>query len=68
MNIGFRKGVRLLGRGLRKGDAGAATVGAVLVAMAIVRWTSTPERELIRTEKVKRGRTLRIEVSGPQMR
>jgi hypothetical protein len=66
VKAGFLEGAHRLARGVRTQNVGMATVGAAMVAIAIIRSTARPKRELVAVKKVKPGRAIRVEVEPAQ--
>ncbi len=66
MKAGLLEGARRLARGVRMQDVGMATVGAAMIAIAVIRSTAGSKRELVAVKKVKPGRALRVVVEPAQ--
>lgn len=66
MAITMIAGARTLASGLRRGNPVVAALGAAILALAWVRRTGDPRRELVHTAKLGRGKALEIRVTRPR--
>ena len=62
MDSGFVRGVRLMSRGIRTGNAGVAGLGTALAAWALVTRTADPAREPVQVLEVRPGDEIRVVV------
>ena len=62
MRISLEDGARTLAKGLRTSSPQVAGLGALLLALAVIRRTEQPRRTLVSRTTVRSGESLRIDL------
>lgn len=66
MDMSFESGARTLSRGLRTGSAGIAGLGALLLALAVIR-RGEPRKTLVYRTTLRPGQSLRVALTRPAL-